>query len=282
MKTINLCSLVVICVGFAFFATSCANENEVATDATLTLTATDEALASSLSDEVINEAELYSNTLADLGYNSAMAVKGNAEASKPTVTVNKKDSVNFPKVITIDYGLGTIVHGDTLKGQIIITISDKSWKPGSTKTVKLVNFYVNSNHIKGIKIITTNALNAAKNPSVTFTVSDTIIRADKSTVIRNSTRTRERISDGGTPRIYSDDKFSITGNSNGINAKNVAYTVEITKALILYNDFRFFVSGTVTTKIKDKTIVLDYGDGTKDNKATITVNGVKKEITLKN
>jgi len=281
MKTRSLCSILLICAGFAFFSTSCADDS-VATDESLSLTATDESQAASLGDAVINEAEMYANTLADLGYNDAMAVKGNAEVLKPTIIVNKKDSVSFPKQITIDYGTGIIVRGDTLKGQIIITITDKLWKPGATKTVKLVNFYVNSNNIKGIKIITTNALNTAKNPSVTVVVSDTIIRADKSTIIRNSTRTRERISDNGTPKNFSDDKFSITGNGNGVNAKKVVYTVEITKPLIIYNDFRFFVSGTVTTKIKDKTIVLDYGDGTKDNKATITVNGVTKEMTLKN
>jgi len=62
----------------------------------------------------------------------------------------------------------------------------------------------------------------------------------------------------------------------------VAYTVEITRPLIEYNNFKFFVQGTVTTTTQTKTAVLDYGDGTLDNKATLTINGVTKNITLRN
>jgi hypothetical protein len=284
MKTRNLWAMLVVSAGIAFFGTSCTNENNVATDASLTTTATDEAQAASLSEAVISEADVYVNTLAGNGYTGSMTVKGTSDVTGPVITINKPDSVNFPKIITIDFGTTGYINdrNDTIKGKIIVTISNKLWKYGATKTINLVNFYVNGNNIKGVKTITNNGLNAANNPSMTVVASDTIIRVDKSTIIRNSTRTRERISDNGTPKIFRDDKFSITGSISGVNAKGVAYTVEITSPLIEYNNFKFFVQGIVTTTTQTKTAVLDYGDGTLDNKATLTINGVTKNITLRN
>ena len=283
MKKRILPAMLVLAVGFAFFGTSCTSDNNVATDASLTTTATDEAQAASLSDAVINTADIYVNTLADNGYSTPSAVKGQVDITGVTITLDKKDSITFPKIITIDFGTTGYIdnRGDTLKGKVIITVSDKIWKPGATKTIKLVDFYVNGNNIKGSKSIVNNGLNAAKNPSYTTTVSDTIIRVDKSTIIRNATRTRERIDNAGTPRIFWDDKFSITGSSSGINAKGVAYTVTITSPLIIYNNYPYFVQGTVTTTTETRTAILDFGDGTKDRKATLTINGVTKDITLK-
>jgi hypothetical protein len=286
MKKQNFLSLLVIAAGFTFFGTSCTTttESNAATDAALTTTATDEAQAASLSDVVINVADANINTLAANGYSIPQAVKGIFDSSVMTITIDKPDSTNFPKIITIDYGTTGYIdsRNDTLKGKIFVTISGKLWKSGSTKTIRTVDFYVNDNNIKGVKVITDNGLNAAKDPSMTEDVSDTIILVDKSTIIRNSTRTRVRIDDNGTPKIFWDDKFSITGSTTGINAKGVAYTVEITNPLIIYNNYKFFVQGTISTTTQSRTAILDYGDGTKDNKATLTINGVTKNIKLKN
>ena len=283
MKTKNLWAIMAITFGFAFLGTSCTNENAVATDASLTTTATDEAQAASLSDAVINTADTYVNTVADNGYTSQMAVKGEVETSGVTITIDKPDTLKFPKIITIDFGTSGYIdnRGDTLKGKIIIKLSANINLKGATKTITLVDFYVNGNNVKGTKQIVNNGLNAAKNPSVTVSVSDTIIRVDKSTIIRNASRTRERIDNAGTPLNFWDDKFSITGSSSGINAKGVAYTVEITSPLIIYNNYPYFVQGTVSTTTQTRTAVLDYGTGDKDRKATLTINGVSKDIFLK-
>jgi len=285
MKKRMLPAMLVITASFAFFSSSCTKNDNLATDASLTTTATDEAQAASLSDAVVSTADTYVNTLADNNYSAStpMAVKGEVEVSRPIITVDKPDSLNFPKIITIDFGTTGYIdnRGDTLKGKVIITVSDKIWKSGASKTIKLVDFYVNGNNVKGSKSIVNNGLNAAKNPSVTVTVSDTIIRVDKSTIIRNATRTRERIDNNGTPKLFWDDKFSITGSTSGVNAKGVAYTVEITSPLIIYNNYPYFVKGTVTTTTQTRTAVLDYGDGTKDRKATLTINGVTKDIVLR-
>lgn len=285
MKTKNFVATLAITVGFVCFGTSCNNDNIVATDASLTTTVTDEAQASSLSDAVVSNADTYVNTLGLSGFASPALVKGETETAItiPAITIDKKDSISFPKTITIDFGTSGYIdkHGDTLKGKIIVTIDKMPWKTGATKTVTLVDFYMNGNNIKGTKTVVNNGLNAAKNPSVTVTVADTIIRVDKSTITRNSSRTRERINNGGTPFNYWDDEFSITGSATGINSKGVAYTITITNPLIIWNNYPHFVKGTVTTTTQNRTAVLDFGDGTLDNKATLTINGVSKDIVLR-
>ena len=283
MKTKNFWATLVVIAGFAMLGTSCSSDFSSATDSALAVTATDEAQAATLNDEVVSEADLYVNTVASTSY---MAVKSEAASTEPTITITPKDSITFPKTVTIDFGTSgfTGKRGNVLKGKLIMVISDRMWKTNSSRTITFDNFYVNDNKITGKKVITNKGLNAAKNPYWTVIVSDTITRTDGTTVVWNSERTRERVDNGGTPLVYADDKYSITGSSSGINAKGKTFTliIDANNPLIIYNNYPHFVQGSVTITSETRTAVLDYGDGTKDNKATVTINGVTKDITLKN
>ena len=154
----------------------------------------------------------------------------------------------------------------------------------SSRTFKFSNFYVNDNLTEGYKVITYKGLNTDSKLYCTISASDTITRTDGKQIVWNSERVRTRIDDNATPKIYWDDTYSITGSANGINAKGVAYTMVIqdSNPLIIGGGFPYFTKGTVIITTENKTVVVDYGDGTKDNKATLTVKGVTKDITLKN
>lgn len=270
-------------MGFAFLVTSCTADFASASDSALATTATDEAQAATLNDEVINEADQYVNATANSGY---MGVKSVETTSHPTVTVTPKDSVTFPKTIIIDFGTSgfTGKRGNILKGKLIVEISDRMWKANSTKKITFDNFSVNDKKISGSKTVTNKGLNASNHPYWTISVNDTITRTDGTTVTWSSERTRERIDNGGTPLILADDKYSITGSSNGVNAKGKTYTMVIDESnpLIIYSNYPHFVQGAVTITSETRSAVLDYGDGTKDNKATVTINGTTKNITLRN
>lgn len=283
MKTGNFWATLVVLAGFAVLGTACTSDFSSATDSALAVTASDEAQAATLNDEVVSEADQYVNTAANAGY---MAVKSEENSTGPTITITPKDSVTFPKTITIDFGTTgfTGKRGNVLKGKLIVVVSDKMWKANSSKTITFDNFYVNDNKVSGMKVITNKGLNTAKNPYWTVVVSDTITRTDGTNVVWNSERTRERVDNGGTPFVVADDKYSITGSSSGVNAKGKSFTMVIDDAnpLIIYNNYPHFVQGSVTITSETRTAVLDYGDGTKDNKATVTINGKTKTITLRN
>ena len=290
MKKCNVLAMAIIAFGVANLTTSCSSDSSssaaaTASATTVTATASDETQAAVYSDDVDNEVDNYVTTSAVNGYKAPAMIGTDLLATGPVITVNKPDSINFPKTFTIDYGTTGITgkRGNVLKGEIIIVISNKMSVAGSSRTITFNNFSINGNAVKGMKVYTYEGLKSNSHPYWNISVKDTITRTNDTTVVWNCERVRERINDNGTPLIYWDDNYSVSGTSNGINAKGVAYSsvIDANNPLQIGGGWPFFTKGIITITSANKTVVIDYGDGTKDNKATATVNGVTKTITLR-
>lgn len=257
MKTTKFFSYL-FCAAMTVSALSaCSSDDSSATDSELSDTASAEAKVSALNDEVVTEADQYVNV--STVTSSYQAVKAVSESAGPTITVSPTDSTKYPKTVVIDFGTSGFIgkRGNVLKGKLIVTVSDKMWKANSVRTITFDNFYVNDNKIDGSKAITYKGLNDSKNPYWTISVKDTITLAtDGTKVTWNSERTRERISN-----TADNVKYSITGSSNGINAKGKSYSMNISNALIIYADYPHFVQGTVQLSSAKRTATLDYADG---------------------
>jgi hypothetical protein len=293
MKRVNLLAILALSFSFSTFV-ACTSEDFVGSDATLAVTAQDEAQSANLSDIAVATTDEYVNSFDAAGFQAVSEAQkvngiGAIDSGKVVITVDKTGITVFPKKICIDFGTGVIdKRGNTLKGKIYVIISNRMGVIGSTRKLEYYEFFINDNQLKGSKVVTylgsnrqvTNTV-VTETPSWSILVKDTIVRADGTKIIWNSERVRTRISNNATPLLYWDDIYSITGTSNGVNAKGVAYTVEITKPLILKGGWKFFVEGTVLTTSEKHTAVLDYGNGDKDAKATLTVNGVTKDINLR-
>jgi len=286
MKRTNVLAMMVIAFGVMNFTTSCSSSSPSpdasATLTALTATASDETQSASISENVDNEVDNYVTTSAVNGY-KAPAFLGSELIMGPVITVDKPDSTNFPKTFTINYGTNFIgLRGDTISGEIIVVVSNKMTIAGSSRTITFNNFSINGNAIYGTKIYTYNGLTGI-HPTWTSNVNDSIVREDGATLVWHSIRTRERVNNNGTPLVYWDDNYSISGGSTGVNAKGVAYTsvIDPNNPLLIGGGWPFFVQGTVTITTTSKTVVIDYGNGAKDRKATATVNGVTKTFTIK-
>lgn len=285
MKTSNFFGILLISFGVATVTNSCTQtETQAANATTLTSTATEETQAAIINDDVDNEVDNYVTWAASSGFKAKSAIVTEV-TSGPVITIDKPDSTNFPKTVTIDYGTSGITgkRGNVLTGKIAVIISNKMNIANSTKTITFDNFAVNGNVIKGSKIVTYKGLTSENQPYWTISVKDTVDRADGTTVTWNSERTRERIDNNGTPLIYWDDNYSIKGSSNGVNAKGKTYSVVIDAAnpLIIGGGWPFFVKGSETITSETKTVIIDYGNGARDNIATATINGITKTFTLK-
>ena len=286
MKKVNVLALIAISFSLVNFV-SCKDSDEFSgSNASVAVTTSDEAQASSVNDQVISAADDYVNSFDASGFQQKSEQQRMSElsvADSVLITIDKPGATGFPKVVTVDFGAGyTDKRGNVLKGKLYIAISNRMSFAGSTRTFQFVNFFVNENSVKGSKTVTYNGDLAGK-PSWSIVAKDTITRTDGTVVTWNSNRTRTRINNNGTDLIYWDDMYAITGSSNGINAKGVAYTMEIdaTKPLTIVGGWKYFVSGAVVITTEKRTALLDYGSGTKDAVATVTINGVTKEITLK-
>ncbi|MDB5271329.1 MAG: hypothetical protein JWP58_4369 [Hymenobacter sp.] len=78
-------------------------------------------------------------------------------------------------------------------------------------------------------------------------------------------------------------EYRVTGMAAGTNRKGVSYTTTVQTPLIKSSTcFKYFTAGTINiTNSNNKTMTLDYGNGTCDNVATVTVNGHTKTIALR-
>ncbi len=287
MKTRKWIFLFTLMAGVALFFTACeksdtgsmakVSEDEVAT-------AEDNILMEALLDDAMDEADRAVITVDDWIYHSdGSTLKSATVDTCPMITVDHPDSTRWPKVITIDYGeLCTGFFGHTRSGKIIITIWGRYMKPGSKRVVELLDYSMNGIHVEGTRTVMNEGRNNAGN--LVFSVelkNGKITRNDTTIMTREYVRFREWVA-GEKTRNRWDDVFFITGEASGVNFRGHSYHKTIVNPLEWARTCRFIKSGTVSIRIDDKPpFTLDYGDGTCDNKATITRGDVTKEIELK-
>jgi hypothetical protein len=281
-KKIIAVSLTVICFSTCFISCQKAELNAPTTPAsteTVAATVSSNAKVSSMSQEVITSSAEYMPNFNSTSFNAKTAgLQKVSTKNSVTITLDDPESNNFPKVVTIDFGTTGFVgrRGNTMKGKIIVTVN-KSVDGNFSKTYTYDNFSINENQLKGVK---SEAFNGTD--TWYYSEKDTIIYADGKTEISNQERTHKMIDYNQTPFIYSDDTYSITGKANGINKEGKAYTIQIddTNPIVVFTGYNYFIKGSLTITSEGRTVVVDYGDGTKDSLATWTMDGKTQEIDL--
>jgi len=130
------------------------------------------------------------------------------------------------------------------------------------------------------KTLTNLGKNAAGNLHFAIVVTNATLKLDSDKQITwSANRDREWIQ--GDTTTTDDDIFYTTGGSTGIDRNGLPFTVEITNALRRNADCEWVVSGTKKiTHGANPTRTLDYGDGSCDNIATVTVNGQTTTIHI--
>lgn len=225
-----------------------------------------------LVDEVIdsNTGNLKSATLSNYAYLNDC----------PVITINKDAS---PEVLTIDFGAScTGEDGKVRSGKIIVTSDSFNTFP-SIRTKTFDNFYVDSKKIEGEVIKTiykdqeNNIRTAELNEDITVTFPDNEGSASR---IANITRLYDR----GARVIRLDNQVISWGTVEytRISGVKIKKTISQDNPLVFRNACHHIVSGIVsvtTTSNRDWTI--DYGDGTCDNLAILTINGRTKEIRIR-
>ncbi|MCB0520786.1 MAG: hypothetical protein H6577_21610 [Lewinellaceae bacterium] len=201
----------------------------------------------------------------------------------PTVTVEPADA-SFPRTITIDFGDGCEgPYGRIRKGKIIVEQSAAIWEEGSVRTATFDQFFVDNAQIEGLRTIINEGYDQNGNITFSRTVSNGKITFPNGTSTTwESNYLLTQTAGGQTPFILSDNVFEVTGNANGINRNDKAYTATIEEPLLKNKLCPWLSQGLITLTIDSKTLTLDYGTGTCDNKATLTLpNGAQQEITIR-
>jgi len=199
-----------------------------------------------------------------------------------TVTVVPHILHQFPKTITIDFGTTGCIgkDGKIRKGKIVTIYTGPMRIPGSKTSTTFVDYSVDSFKIEGTHTVENTSLSNKQQWTVKVIDGKITNTNNGNWKAWNSTRTHTQVEGNGTPLYPLDDKFEITGNSSGSNSNGNSWTAEIVAPLIKRFTCPWRVKGTVNITRDTTMAVLDYGTGTCDNKATITINGVTHIITL--
>ena len=196
------------------------------------------------------------------------------------VTTTKVINGNSKKV-TLDYGDGCATRNDNyLSGKIIIDITYNTEEKSININYSFDNFYFNNKKVEGEVHKYRMRVNGNGNPEATINRDIKITWNDGLFVTVKGERKREWIEGFGNNR-WGDNVFLITGTWTVTKKDGTVITATVLEALKRNMACRFLVSGIIEIQKNDKKVTLDYGDGTCDDLAIATINGVEHEIHLK-
>lgn len=283
MKNFKFAILTVLITGITLYSCDKDDTTDDTSD-TDTSTAADNSTAENFDADIFSTVDDAAKSSQETGKTGGIH-RFTADTICATITVSPAyPDTTFPKTITIDFGDSNCTGSDgrTRRGKIIASLTGRYRESGTVVTVTTENFYINDNKIEGTKTITNNGYNADSNLTYTVNVVGAkIYTSDGDTISWESTRTNEWVEGSGTKSNIWDDVYHITGTASGTNRTGNAFTVTITNRLRKEIGCRWFVSGTVDIEPSGKKKrTIDYGDGTCDNLAKVTIGTYEKEITL--
>lgn len=199
------------------------------------------------------------------------------------ITVTPDTTADHPKgTIVIDFGNGCQdSQGDVRKGKIIINYDGRRFMPGSVIVVTLDNYSFNQIKLEGTRTLTNLSTSLQDNPKFEIQLAD----GKATDTVSGQFITREHCFDLVWTRANNPllDELTVTGcgdqtpNATGVDRFGDSYEMTILEPLVYHRLCPIAVSGKKQIVIGDKTILIDYGDGTCDRSVVITVNGTNTE-----
>ena len=201
-----------------------------------------------------------------------------------TCVIATLDTVASNWVLTINFGTTNCQCLDSLyrRGKIICTFTGSYWMPGTVITYTFDNYFVNDNQVTGTKVVTNKGVNASQHLWWEITENGSIIKANNGgTVTWISDRQLEWTEGMATLYQWWDDVYQLTGEAHGVNSLGDNYQYTIVTPLKRKLNCQWIASGVITLQVTGLPLItMDYGDGTCNNNATITLNGQTYPITL--
>jgi len=199
----------------------------------------------------------------------------------------------FPLRIVVDFGTGCLGRdGRVRSGKIVTVYTGPLLHPGSVATTEFVNYKVDSISVEGTHKIknTTGTTPGSNFREFIIDVIDAKLTKPNGDYSKwESHKKRTQIEGNGT-LLPIDDVFRITGGAHGqVKQGNLIFNwrSEIMEPLFRKFTCRWVSKGIVKTW-RDALpggspwiAVLNYGGGTCDNQATLTINGITQQITLR-
>jgi len=255
-----------------FFAACVKEESEPDPEFETTFILTEnQAVSESISDDanvVFFEASVNSGL-----YRINGQVQTTKTLSCASVTVTPQNS--FPKTIIIDFGVNGCVSADGIsrKGKINIILSDYLHNPGTTAVMTFDNYYTAGFKVEGTLTWTNTSTPNGTSWTRQITNGRVIESLGGYYWTHEGTKNVTQTAGANTPLNLLDDVYSVTGNHTVTNPAGKSRTVTILEALEKKTTCHNVSKGKMKIQGSTHFAILDYGDGTCDNIATITIDG---------
>lgn len=195
---------------------------------------------------------------------------------------------------TADYGTtGCIMpNGNVLRGKIIATFVAPQTGPSRTYTITFDGFQHNDFLIAGTKTLTRTMLTTPTvHPSVSININISATNTLNGNVhTRTGTRVREFVQGYLTPLDIFDNVFKITGSWTTTHPNSNTQTANITTPVMVKFSCANIIAiprpsimaeGVIAFARGTHTATLDFGNGSCDNTAIFTINGVAHTISIR-
>jgi hypothetical protein len=239
---------------------------------TTTDLSTDQAISDNLNadaENVLNEAAVDNNFsgTTPVGVTTTMGLLGCAN-----VTVSPGD---FPKTIVIDFGASsgcTPPDGVVRTGKISITLSDSLRHSGSVAVMTFDNYYVSGFKKEGT-ITWTNTSQGGTKSWERKCENGKITAPDGHFWLHSGTQDVTQTAGADTHFDLTDDVFSYTGTATVTNSAGESRTATIINALEKKVACANIDMGTIKIQGPNHYATIDYGNGTCDRLATVSIDG---------
>ncbi len=267
--------------GLALLLSSC-QRSEKDTPTPATAEEQEAALSDSYSQAVYDDALRLAGEIETSAQASATAVPVSSSCAQ--VSIDRMASV-----ITLDFGTAGCAGADgrVRKGKITVTYQGSYRTAGSQTVVAFVNYAVDNNGVGGTVTLSGVSRNAAGKLQYTSTLANgTLTFADGSGTAQASlTRVTEWTTGEGTASAQ-DDVFTVTDTGTLTRRSGTTYVISTPiplrlQSACLSQGIIYPVSGALSFKTGARpAFVLDYGTGSCDKTATLTVGSASQTITL--
>lgn len=265
---------VAVIIAIAF--TSCKKDSSNAEDSEIETTfelSANEGISENLTqdaNEILNEAA-FDNNLQGSGFTAGT---GQTNSILACATVTVTPASGFPKNVVIDFGTTgcTAPNGITRRGIITVNITDSLRRPGSVSTMTFNNYYVSGFKKEGT-ITWTNTGTTGIKSWKRVCVGGKITAPNGNFWLHEGTQNIVQTAGSTTPNFLMDDVFSITGNRTVTNAAGRVRVGTIITALQKKTACDNIDQGIYQIQGPNHVATINYGDGTCDRIATISIDG---------
>ncbi len=222
--------------------------------------------SSLLAEQTFNDINTFSDN-----YMKESGLKSQSLETCPSVTWNLNA---LPFSLSFDWGTGcTGTDNLSRKGKITVSLTGKMDVANSVATFSFDNFYTQEYKITGVhKLTYTGFVAGTGNPKYNVFTEARIDFPNGKFMTYRSESVRI-LAEGASTVTLEDNVWRSEGTSRGVTGDGVSWTARVSSALVKSATCRWISKGIMLITPKDlPEFKVDFGEGTCDNKATVTKN----------